>query len=228
MGRVGGFFVSFCFFFDSGYRSIHLNVRLKGDKRVVEIQLRALEHHFFLISTGSDGIPDFMGFNIFEDAERAYFDKFVNNNDNRNIVLTHLQEASFTKISIAYSNYFLTFNNTIMQVLVYLSDAVTNSYHQNKVSSFCRYYQCFLDMIAFWIEEQRLEMTSYNKDNIARNSRLLRTEWTNSINNGINALNYIMWKMHQRLSFNLLNIVPYYRMKQIQKQFKRKYGHANH
>ena len=299
---------------DSGYRSIHLNVRLKGDKRVVEIQLRALEHHnwatlveitdllfrtklkelgtksdadlfefhrllslpekqlskkdkyfiadtiikynyiekigevfarnyldvrrqwnkmrlqrnhFFLISTGSDGIPDFMGFNVFEDAERAYFDKFVNNDDNRNIVLTHLQQASFTKISIAYSNYFLTFNNTIMQVLVCLSDAVTNSYHQNKVSAFCQYYQCFLDNIAFWIEEQRLEMSSYNKDNIARNSRLLRTEWTNSINNGISALNYIMWNMHKRLSFSLLHIVPYYRMKQIQKQFKRKYGHAN-
>ena len=296
---------------DSGYRSIHLNVRLKGDKRVIEIQIRALNHHnwatlveitdllfrtklkelgtksdadlfefhrllslpekhlskkdkyfiadtiikynyiekigevfarnyldvrrqwnkmrlqrnhFFLISTGSDGIPDFMGFNVFEDAERAYYEKFVNNNDNRNIVLTHLQEASFTKISIAYSNYFLTFNNTIMQVLVYLSDAVTNSYRQNKVSAFCQYYQCFLDNIAFWIEEQRLEMSSYNKDNIARNSRLLRTEWTNSINNGINALNYIMWNMHQRLSFSLLHIVPYYRMKQIQKQFKRKYG----
>ncbi|MBR5326833.1 MAG: hypothetical protein IKU49_10150, partial [Prevotella sp.] len=89
-------------------------------------------------------------------------------------------------------------------------------------------YQCFLDMIAFWIEEQRLEMTSFNKDNIAKNSRLLRTEWTNSINNGINALYYIMWKMNQRLSFDLLHIVPYYRMKQIQKQFKRKYGHANH
>ena len=30
---------------DSGYRSIHLNVRLKGDKRVIEIQIRALNHH---------------------------------------------------------------------------------------------------------------------------------------------------------------------------------------
>ena len=71
-------------------------------------------------------------------------------------------------------------------------------------------------------------MTSYNKDNIARNSRLLRTEWTNSINNGINALNYIMWKMHKRLTFNVLHMVTYYRIKQIQKQFKRKYDHANH
>ena len=32
----------------------------------------------------------------------------------------------------------------------------------------------------------------------------------------------------ERLSFDLLHIVPYYRMKHIQKQFKRKYGHANH
>ena len=117
---------------------------------------------------------------------------------------------------------FLTFNNTIMRVLVYLSDAVTNSYRQNKVSSFCQYYQCFLNMIAFWIEEQRFEISSFSNDNIARNSRLLRTEWTNSINNGINALNYIMWKMNKSLSFGPLHIVPYYRMRQIRKQFERR------
>ena len=161
---------------DSGYRSIHLNVRLKGDKRVVEIQLRALEHHNWA-------------------------------------TLVEITDLLFC---------------TKLKELGKKSDAVTNSYHQNKVSSFCRYYQCVLDIVAFWIEEQRLEMTSFNKDNIARNSRLLRTEWTNSINNGINALYYIMWKMNQRLSFDLLHIIPYYRMKHIQKQFKRKYGHANH
>lgn len=186
-------------------------------------RMKLQRNRFFLISTGSDGIPDFMGFNYFEEAERTYFEKFTNNDDNRNIVLTHLEQASFTKISIAYSNYFLTFNNTIMQVLVYLSDAVINSYRQNKVSSFCQYYQCFLDMVAFWIEEQRLEITSFSNDNIAKNSRLLRTEWTNSINNGVNAINYIMWKMQKSLSFCLLHIVPYYRMKKIQKQFKSKY-----
>ena len=78
-------------------------------------------------------------------------------------------------------------------------------------------------MVAFWIEEQRLEITSFSNDNIAKNSRLLRTEWTNSINNGVNAINYIMWKMQKSLSFCLLHIVPYYRMKKIQKQFKSKY-----
>ncbi|MCH5346454.1 MAG: FAD-dependent oxidoreductase, partial [Muribaculaceae bacterium] len=51
-------------------------------------RMRLQHDHFFLISTGSDGTPDFMGFSSFEQAEQAYFDKFINNEENRNIVLT--------------------------------------------------------------------------------------------------------------------------------------------
>lgn len=91
----------------------YLDVRSQWNK------LKLQRNHFFLISTGRDGIPDFMGYTCFEEAEQAYFDKFVNNEDNRNIVLTHLQRANFTKISVAYSNYFLTFNNTLIQILLY-------------------------------------------------------------------------------------------------------------
>ena len=180
-----------------------------------------LQHcHFFLISTGSDGIPDFMGFTSFEDAEQAYFAKFINNNENRNIVLTHLQRTDFTKISVAYSNYFLTFNNTLIHILLYLSDAVTNAYRQNKVTLFDRYYQSFLDITAFWMQKQLLEVSSFNEDKNARNSLILRTEWTNSIKNGISALRHITIKMHRQLSFGLFHIVPYYHMKKKQKQFK--------
>ena len=180
-----------------------------------------LQHcHFFLISTGSDGIPDFMGFTSFEDAEQAYFAKFINNDENRNIVLTHLQRTDFTKISVAYSNYFLTFNNTLIHILLYLSDAVTNAYRQNKVTLFDRYYQSFLDITAFWMQKQLLEVSSFNEDKNARNSLILRTEWTNSIKNGISALRHITIKMHRQLSFGLFHIVPYYHMKKKQKQFK--------
>lgn len=186
-------------------------------------KMKLQRNHFFLISTGSDGIPDFMGFNYFEEAEQAYFEKFINNSDNRNIVLTHLKQASYTKISVAYSNYFLTFNSTLIKILFYLSSAVTNSYRQNKIFSFNRYYQCFLDIIAFWIEKQLLEMISFNRDKIARNSRLLRTEWTTSINNGIQAINDIMAMMNQRLTFDLFHAIPYYLMKRKQRQFKRKF-----
>jgi len=195
----------------------YLDVRKQWNK------MKLQRNHFFLISTGSDGIPDFMGFNVFEEAEKAYFEKFINNEGNRNIVLTHLQQASFTKISVAYSNYFLTFNNALIQILLYLSDAVTNSYHQNKILSFGRYYQSFLDIIASWMEKQLLEVNTFNKDNIVRNSRLLRTEWTNSIKNGVQAIIYIIGKMNQKLVFDLLHIIPYYQMKYKQKQFKKRF-----
>ena len=180
-----------------------------------------LQHnHFFLISTGSDGTPDFMGFNTFESAEQAYFDKFINNEENRNIVLTHLKQTDFTKISVAYSNYFLTFNNTLVHILLYLSDAVVNAYRQNRVSLFNRYYQSFLDIIAFWMQKQMLEVTSFNEDRNALNSRILRTEWTNSIKNGISALRHIFIAMHRQLRFGLFHVVPYYHMKRRQKQFR--------
>ena len=180
-----------------------------------------LQHsHFFLISTGSDGIPDFMGFMSFEDAEQAYFDRFINNEENRNIVLTHLQRADFTKISVAYSNYFLTFNHTLVHILLYLSEAVVNSYRQNRVSAFDRYYQSFLDIITFWSEKQLLEVSSFNEDRNAKNSLLLRTEWSNSIKRGIGALRHIVVDMHQRLSFGLFHVVPYYHMKRMQRQYR--------
>ena len=192
----------------------YLDVRQQWNK------MKLQHSHFFLISTGSDGIPDFMGFMSFEDAEQAYFDRFINNEENRNIVLTHLQRADFTKISVAYSNYFLTFNHTLVHILLYLSEAVVNSYRQNRVSAFDRYYQNFLDIITFWSEKQLLEVSSFNEDRNAKNSRLLRAEWTNSIQRGIEALRHIVVDMHQRLSFGLFHVVPYYHMKRMQRQYR--------
>lgn len=192
----------------------YLDVRQQWNK------MKLQHSHFFLISTGSDGIPDFMGFMSFEDAEQAYFDRFINNEENRNIVLTHLQRADFTKISVAYSNYFLTFNHTLVHILLYLSEAVVNSYRQNRVSAFDRYYQSFLDIITFWSEKQLLEVSSFNEDRNAKNSLLLRTEWSNSIKRGIGALRHIVVDMHQRLSFGLFHIVPYYHMKRMQRQYR--------
>jgi len=185
--------------------------------------MRLQRNEFFLISTSSEGIPDFMGFIKFEDAERAYFDRFINNEENLNIVLTHLQKVDFTKISIAYSNYFLTFNNTMIKILIYLSDAIINAYKQNKVSAFKRYYQSYADIVSFWLEKQMLEIDSFKHDRIARNSRLIRDEWTNSLNNGTEAIKQISIHMHKKLSFDPIRIVPFIIMRRIQKKFRDKH-----
>lgn len=196
----------------------YLDVRSQWNK------MNLHQNHFFLISTGSDGIPEFMAFECFEEAEEAYFNKFINNENNRNIVLTHLQHTNFTKISIAYSNYFLTFNNTLIQVLKYLSDAIINSYRQHKVFSFNRYYQYFLDIIAFWIEKQGLEIYSFHVDKNAKKSIKLKAEWTNSINNGVIAINQFFNRVHQRITFSILHAIPYVCMRNKLQKFKNRFN----
>ena len=182
----------------------YLDVRQRWNK------MKLHHNHFFLVSTGSDGVPEIMGFLFFEEAEKAYFDKFVNNEENRNIVLTHLQKADFAKISIAYSNYFLTFNHTIVRILLYLSEAVVNAYRQNRVSMFNSYYQSFLDIVLFWLEKQMLELDTFKHDKNVKNYALLSADWTNSIKGGISTLNDIMASMRRQLRFDLLHIVPHY------------------
>jgi hypothetical protein len=134
-------------------------------------------------------------------------------------VLTHLEQANFTKISIAYSNYFMTFNNTIVQVLLNLSEAVVNAYRQNKVKLFDKYYQSYLDLIEFWVDQQVLELSWFKSDKIATNSRLMRTEWTNSINSAIDVMLHMRWKMKQELTFNPLHIIPYMHKQRMRKHF---------
>ncbi|MBR5638288.1 MAG: hypothetical protein IKW83_00850 [Muribaculaceae bacterium] len=199
------------------YNRNYLDVRAQWNK------MRIQRNQFFLISTGSDGIPDFIGFIRFEEAEKAYFERFVNNEENRNIVLTHLQTADFTKISIAYSNYFLTFNNTMIKILLYLSDAIVNSYKHNRLRAFNRYYQQYADIVSFWHEKQKLEVRSFRNDRIALNSRLIREEWTNSINDGIKALRRIAYDMHKQLTFSPLHLAPFISMKRMQRKFRKKH-----
>ncbi len=185
--------------------------------------LKLQRYPFFLVSTGSDGAPEFMGFMKFEEAESAYFNEFINNDENRNIVLTHLQEASFTKISIAYSNYFLTFNNAIINVLLYLSEAVVSAYRQHRVGLFKRYYHYFLSLLTFWIQKQMLEQDSFKKDRIAMNSLRIKTEWTNSIKHGVDVLSQITVNMHKKLRFDPLHVAPYIAMKRKQQEFRERY-----
>lgn len=192
----------------------YLDVRRQWNK------MKLQNYHFFLIATDSEGVPDFSGFLGFEEAERAYFDRFTNNTGNLNIVLTHLQKAGFTKISVAYSNYFLTFNNTLMRILLYLSEAVVMSYHQHRLRQFRRYYQAYLDIVRFWNEKQGLELDSFRHDSYIKRSILNEMEWSTSIKDEVNAFRTITIQMHRRLGFSLTSIVPYIFMKRMQNRFK--------
>ncbi len=285
---------------EDGYRSIHLNVQLKDNsKKVIEIQIRALEHHnwatlveisdvifdsklkeygpkespdlyefhkilskadndftihdytqiaeisgkyrylekigsifstntielrqqrnklkmkkicFFLISTGSDGKPLIEGFRNFDDAEAEYFDWFSNNPDNKNIVLTHLNKTTFEKLSIAYSNYFLTYNSTTLRVLHAISIVATNAYNRYKLSKFKKYYEAFWYIVTIWFGDKLKEANFFNHDITIRKSKQKKNEWSSSILSSVYSVNGIIIEMQQRFSKS-----PFYFMMKIAK-----------
>lgn len=175
--------------------------------------LKLQKKHFFLISTGQDGIPQIEGFSCFDAAEAKYFDMFINNDSNKNIVLTHLHNTNFAKISAAYSNYFLTFNNTIVRILFYLSKAVERSFKTNKIISFSKYYQTFLDIMLFWIDKQIVEIDSFQKDLNIKKSKNMHADWGNTIVHGIRVYNEMFRRTQLQLKFRVWNSATYFIMR---------------
>lgn len=177
----------------------YINVRQQWNS------MKLKSKHFFLISTGQNGIPEFHGFSTFDDAESNYFNMFINNNSNKNIVLTHIQSTNFAKISAAYSNYFLTYNDTIIKLLIYLSKAVENSYKKNNIISFRKFYQAFLDIMLFWMNNQIVEIEYFNKDNNIKKSKRKYYEWETNIKNSIYIFNDLFYHTQSKLRFNIYN-----------------------
>ncbi len=95
-------------------------------------------HKYFLIETTKEDIPKIESFFSFQEAENNYFNVYKTR-QNANIVLTHLQTPSYNQISIAYSNYVLTFHNFLSDSLEILESLIVESL-ENK-----RYYTFFLN-----------------------------------------------------------------------------------
>lgn len=182
--------------------------------------LKKQRNYFYLISTGQDGIPDIQSFSNFDQAEACYFDSFINNGSNKNIVLTHIRNTNFAKISAAYSNYFLTYNSTLLKILICLSKAVEISFKRHRVSAFRKYYKAFLDIMLFWMQNQILEMNSFAQNKNVTKSKKIYNEWGQTIVDGVYAFTDIFQSTHLKLRLRLYNIIIYRVMKKMNNDFR--------
>lgn len=180
--------------------------------------------HFFLISADSTASPEFEGFSVFEEAEAAYFEKYLNNKSNKNIVLTHLEHTRFEKISMAYSNYMLTYNAMIIRLLTILSEVAIDNYSTFSLSRFKETYRYFLDMIYLWAANQAMDIDSLNRDKRAKQSVLLKEDWVNSITTNVNILNRILGYTQHNLRYQFPRLIPYLSMKSLFREFTDKIG----
>ena len=91
---------------------------------------------YYIMITDRFGNPQIKQFLDFSDAEKAYFELFSKNEDNKNIVMTHIANVSFNKISIAYSNYVMTYNATLFNVLRAIGEVAVMQYNKYHICSF--------------------------------------------------------------------------------------------
>lgn len=128
---------------------------------------------------------------------------FLNNPENKNIVLTHFKDTTFDKISIAYSNYFMTYNETLFRILNSIADVSVYAFNHYKIGEFKRNYKAFWRIISIWLGDKRKEISSYNQDKNIRRSKKKRNEWTSSIISNAEKVDRIILNMRKKFSNNI-------------------------
>ncbi|PQJ80439.1 RelA/SpoT domain-containing protein [Polaribacter porphyrae] len=99
-------------------------------------ELEAMYNHkFFLIETRKNEIPKIDSFLLFNKAESEYFKRYLQNEES-NIVLTHLLKPTYKNMSSAYSNYILTVHSVLDDIITILQELILESVKSKKTFSF--------------------------------------------------------------------------------------------
>ena len=191
----------------------HLNLRAQRNKLKT-----SRNAPFLLISTDKEGKPELKDFSNFDDAEIAYFETFLNNPENKNIVLTHFKNTTFDKISIAYSNYFMTYNETLFRILNSIADVSVYAFNNYKIGEFKKNYKAFWFILSKWFGNKQKEVGLYNEDKNIRKSNKKKKEWTSSITSNVVKVNRIIANMRQEFNSNIW----YYFIKRIRRKLEKK------
>lgn len=142
-------------------------------------------NNFFLVSTGDDGKPEISAYRSFDKAEEQYFIKYNENKANKNIVLTHISNATFEDISMAYSNYFLTYNALFFNCHKVISDLVIDAYQQHKCYSFYKLYKYFWEITLHMLGVHTRDLIELQHKKMVVQSLKKKNQWMRSIQDHI-------------------------------------------
>lgn len=132
----------------------HINVRQQW--LAIETNSR---QQYFLIESSKKDIPKIEAYDNFNDAEKAYFSKFKNN-QKANIVLTHLPKSSYNQISVAYSNYILTMHSFEDDSSRIFESLVLHSLENGNYLDFFKYFDYLQKILIYRINNSVQELIS--------------------------------------------------------------------
>ncbi len=147
-------------------------------------------HKFFLIESNKDDIPKIESFKSSVEAENYYFNVYKAR-QNANIVLTHLHKPSYSQISIAYSNYVLTFHSFLNECYIILESLIIESLQQKKYYQYFKLYSLYNELIFNHIKNLVAEITeiqqyAQQRKDGKRIDKKKEKEWAADIINQVN------------------------------------------
>lgn len=181
----------------------HLKVRHQW----LEIDSK-INNKYFLIEATKNETPKIESFQSFQEAENKYFEQYKNN-QYANIVLTHLYSPNYKQISIAYSNYILTFHSFLDECFDIIESLVFDALQRKEYLEFYRnlkLYYTFIYQHLFNFKNEIIENNKVvlilNEKNRKRDKRKEK-EWKKDIDNQIEHYNKRIGKFNKLLNYNM-------------------------
>jgi len=148
-------------------------------------------HNYFLIETKKDQVPKITSYKKFDEAEENYF-SIYKNNETANVVLTHLPKPNYEHISIAYSNYILTFHSFLDDSYEIFERLIEKTLVDKKYFEFIKYFTLYNEIVYNHVKNLMSEVfevyqiSKKNSSNI-RNYKLKPKErdWVQDINSQV-------------------------------------------
>lgn len=168
---------------------------------------------FFLIETSNRELLSFLHFNDFQEAEEAYIRQYAelskHGNSSSNLLLFHVQQPDFDAISMAYSNYFLIYNELFYRLISYMRDFVIRDFDSHVPYPFIKNAIKLLNLTQTIAGNFSYEIIQFA---LSKPSMLKETseEWERSLQNQLKKLAgaYITINSHIKQSkTNILNRV---------------------
>lgn len=159
-------------------------------KQWLEIESKH-NHNYFLIETKKDEVPKITAYKKFEEAEENYF-KIYKNNQTANVVLTHLPKPNYEQISIAYSNYILTFHSFLDDCYEIFENLIDKALIDKQYFLFIKNFTLYNEIVYNHVKNlvsEAIELKQISNKKTKRGSkyklRQKERDWVSDINNQV-------------------------------------------
>lgn len=143
---------------------------------------------YYIIKAQKDNVPEILPFVNSTDAEIEYL-KIYDSTSSNNVVLTHLPEATYAKISVAYSNYMLTYHSFLFDCFEILESLILSAIQTSRYIKFTKIFSLYLSLLYEHIKNLTLEITEFESylnhmdHEVIKFNRRKLNEWLKHIKN---------------------------------------------